>query len=61
MDLDHYFGLAMKHLADLPTYKLLETDMSEQIVSDYHAFLDRCVNDKVLDKYQYRMLPAYSR
>ena len=56
MDADHYYGLAMKHLADSSTYELLESDPSEQIVSDYHDFLDRCVRDKVLDKYQYRSL-----
>ena len=46
MDADHYYGLAMKHLADSSTYELLESDPSEQIVSDYHDFLDRCVRDK---------------
>ena len=56
MDVDHYYGLVMKHLADSSTYELLETDPSEQIVSNYNNFLDRCVKDKVLDKYQYRTL-----
>ena len=46
----------MKHLADSSTYELLETNPSEQIVSDYHNFLDRCIKDKVPDKYQYRTL-----
>ena len=31
-------------------------DRSEQIVLDYHGFLDRCVKDKVLDKYKYHTL-----
>ena len=52
MNADHYYGLAMKHLADSSTYELLETDPSEQIVSDFYNFLDDCVKDKVLDKYQ---------
>ena len=53
---DHYYGLAMKHLADSSTYELFEMDPSEQIVSDYHNFLVRCVKVKVLDKYQYHTL-----
>ena len=56
MNADHYYGLAMKQLADSSTYELLETDPSEQIFSDYYNFLDRCVKVKVLDKYQYRTL-----
>ena len=56
MNVDHYYRLAMKHLADLSTYELLEMDPSQQIVSDYHNFLNCYVKDKVLDKYQYRTL-----
>ena len=56
MNADHYYGLAMKHLADSSIYELLETNPSEQIVLNYYNFLDHCIKDKVLDKYQYRTL-----
>ena len=53
MDSAHYHILATKHLGDLSTYKLLVADPSAQIVADYHHFLNICLEDKVLDKYQY--------
>ena len=56
LDSDHYHGLAAKHLADSYTYELLETDPSEEIIRRYHQDLERCVGDKILDKYQYRRL-----
>ena len=57
---EHYFGLAAKHLADSQTYELLETDPSAEIVVRYHQYLNRCVNDKVLDIYQYCRLKVSS-
>ena len=58
LDSAHYFDLAAKHLADARTYQLLETDPSEEIVEKYHQYLRRCVDDGVLDDYQYRRLIA---
>ena len=57
---EDYFGLAAEHLADSQTYELLETDRSAQIVVRYHQYLDRCVNDNVLDNYQYCRLKVPS-
>ena len=54
MDIDHYYRLTSKHLADLSTYKLLESDHSEHIVMDFHGFINHCVANKVPDKFQYR-------
>ena len=56
LDSTHYYDLATKHLADDGTYELLETDPSEEIVQRYHLYLKRCLNDKILDDYQYRCL-----
>ena len=56
MELTQYLGLAAKHLADSQTYELLETDPSEDIVLRYRRYLKRCVNDKILDDYEYRRL-----
>ena len=53
LDSEHYFGLTAKYLADSQTYELLETDPSAEIVLRYHRYLDRCVDDKILDDYQY--------
>ena len=51
-----YLGLAAKHLADSQTYELLETDPSEEIVLRYYQYLERCVDGKILDDYEYRCL-----
>lgn len=56
MDSDHYFDLAHKHLADRSTYEVLESDPRDEIVDRYHKYLDQCLADKVLDKYQYNSL-----
>ena len=56
MDSDHYFGLAHKHLADRSTYEVLESDPRDEIVERYHKYLDQCLADKVLDKYQHNRL-----
>ena len=50
LDSEHYYGLAAKHLADSQTYELLETDPSAEIVLRYHQYLERCVDDKILDE-----------
>ena len=58
LDSAHSYSLAAKHLADARTYELLETDPSEEILEQYHQYLGRCVEDGVLDDYQYRRLIA---
>ena len=56
MDSAHYYDLAGKHLADVGTYKLLETDPTEEIARRYHRYLNRCLDDKMLGEYQYQRL-----
>ena len=53
MDSEHYRGLAARHLEDSQTFELLKTDPSEEIVLRYHQYLERCVEDKVLDNCEY--------
>ena len=60
LDSEHYYGLTAMHLADSQSYKLLETDPSEGIVQRYHQFLERCVDDKILDNYPYPLLKVPS-
>ena len=60
LDSEHYFGLAAKLLVDSETYELLDTDPSAEIVLRYHQYLERCVDDKILDDYQYRCLKVPS-
>ena len=55
-DLEHYHGLAANHLADSQTYELLKTDPWEEIVLRYHHYLNRCVDDKILDDYEHHCL-----
>ena len=56
MDSAHYYVLAVKHLAEVWTYKLLETDPTGEIARRNHRYLDRCMDNKMLDEYQYRRL-----
>ena len=60
MDSKHYLCLTAKHLADSQTYELLETDPSEEIVLRYYQYLERCVDDKILDDYEHRRLRVSS-
>ena len=56
LDSAHYYDLAAKHLADVVTCELLETDPTEEIARRYHWYLDRCMDDNMLDEYQYQRL-----
>lgn len=56
LDALHYYDLAAKHLADNGTYELLETDPIDEIVRRYHQYLKRCLEDGMLDDYQYHRL-----
>ena len=56
MDSAHYHSLASKHLGDSSTYEILEVDPFAEIALDCNHFLNRCLEDKVLDKYRYHKL-----
>ena len=49
MDKEHYTQLTWDHLSNGGTYCPLSTDPTPEIVKRFNAYLDTCLEDKVID------------
>ena len=52
----HYLDLAYKQLDDKETYQLLSNDPTQEIVKQFHQYLDLCLRDRVISKVEHDKL-----
>ena len=56
MSTAQYLELACKHLYDSNTYRLLNSDPTQDIVNQFNLYLESCLEKGVINKAQYERL-----